>query len=143
MRYVRSIYSFDVTDAYKPAAKEDTVYDKDYVATRHLDSFYPFENRWDYGIKGGVGFGLMFDPVEIHINAHLRYGFGSLYEPDYYSRYYYRFAYPIDVVISAGIHFQLTKRRGKTSAQLRKEARDLVYGTPGKYIGKTQIVINE
>ena len=47
--------------------------------------------------------------------------------PDYHSEYYYRFAYPSDIIISAGIHVQLTKRTGKTKAELRKEAKSSVY----------------
>ena len=40
-----------------------------------------------------------------------------------------RFAYPTNIVISAGVHFQITKRTGKTKAQLKKMARDMVYQT--------------
>ena len=57
----------------------------------------------------------------------LRYSWSSLYEPDYASEYYYRFAYPLDIVITAGIYFQLTKRSGKSRAALRREAYDSVY----------------
>ncbi len=132
---------FNVTDAYKPEKPESGNYD--YVIANHLHDFYPFEYRWEYGIKGSLGFGLMFDPVEIHFTAMLRYGFGSLYQPDYYSKEYYRFAYPIDVLITAGLHFQLTKRRGKTSKQLRREARDLVYGVGTSAANNSQFVIHE
>ena len=87
------------------------------------------QHCWDYGIKGGVGFGLVFDPVEIHIQAMYKHSMSTLYNPDYYSEYYYRFAYPTNIVISAGVHFQITKRTGKTKAQLKKMARDMVYQT--------------
>lgn len=90
-------------------------------------SFLPHENRFDYGIKGGLGFGLVFDPIEIHIQAMYKHSLSSLYQPDYYSQYYYRFAYPANITISAGVHFQLTKRTGMTKKQLRKQARDIVY----------------
>ena len=73
------------------------------------------------------GFGFVFDPVEIHITAMYKYGFGSLYEPNYYSEYYYRFASVSNLIISVGVHFQLTKRTGKTSHQLRQEAREIYY----------------
>jgi len=91
-------------------------------------SFLDTDNRFDYGIKGGLGLGLIFDPIEIHIKAQYKHSFSSLYEPDHYSEYYYRFAYPSNIVISAGVHFQLTKRTGNTKAQLRRQARNLVYG---------------
>ena len=100
----------------------------------HLDpdyahAFRPYENRWEYGLQGGAGFALMFDPVEIHFNALLRWSWSSLYQPDYASPYYYRYAYPMDIIATVGVHFQLTKRSGKTSAQLRREAKEIVYGT--------------
>ena len=91
-------------------------------------SFVDTDRRWDYGLKGAAGFGLVFDPIEIHIKATYKHSFGSLYEPDHYSEYYYRFAYPMNITVSAGIHVHLTKRTGKTKAALRKEAKDLVYG---------------
>ena len=63
-----------------------------------------------------------------NIKAHYKHSFSSLYEPDYYSEYYYRFAYPSNIIVSAGLHFHLTKRTGNTKAQLRDEARRMVYG---------------
>lgn len=99
------------------------------VAPEVQHSFLPTDRRWDYGIKGVVGFGLVFDPVEIHIQAMYKHSMSTLYNPDYYSEYYYRFAYPTNIVISAGVHFQITKRTGKTKAQLKKMARDMVYQT--------------
>lgn len=92
-------------------------------------SFIDTDRRWDYGVKGGVGFGLVFDPVEIHFTAMYKHSFGSLYEPDHYSPIYYRYAYPSNITISAGVHFQLSKRSGKTKADLKKAAKDIVYGT--------------
>ena len=97
-----------------------------YAETEH--SFLETDRRWDYGIKGGLGFGLVFDPIEIHIKAMYKHSLSSLYNPDYASKYYYRYAYPSNIVISAGLHFQLTKRTGKTKAALKQEARDIVYG---------------
>ncbi len=91
-------------------------------------SFKDTDIRIDYGIKGGVGLALVFDPFEFHVTASYKHSLSSLYEPDHASQYYYRFAYPSNIVISAGIHFQLSKRTGKTKAALKKEARDLVYG---------------
>lgn len=100
------------------------------------DSFRDYENRLDYGFLGGAGFALMFDPVEIHFNCLVRWSWSTLCQPDYASRYYYNYAYPIDIIASVGLHFQLTKRSGKTRRQIRQEAYDTVYGTtqdnPGK-----------
>lgn len=91
-------------------------------------AFKDTDNRFDYGIKGGAGIALVFDPFEFHLMAHYKHSFSSLYEPNYYSEYYYRFAYPSNIVISAGIHFQLSKRTGKTKAELKKQAKSMVYG---------------
>lgn len=93
------------------------------------DSFLETDRRWDYGIKAGLGFGFVFDPIEIHLKAAYKHAFSSLYEPDHYSKYYYRFAYPSNIIVSVGVHFQITKRVGKTKAQLKQEAKELVYGT--------------
>ena len=92
-------------------------------------AFRDYEYRFDYGLEGSAGVAFMIDPVEIHLNAMIRWGWQSLYEPDYYSKYYYRYAYPLDIIVTAGIHFQLGKRTGKTSADLRKQAKEIVYGT--------------
>ena len=93
-------------------------------------SFRNYEHRFDYGLQGGGGVALMFDPFEIHFNCLVRWAWSSLYDPDYYSPYYYRFAYPLDIMATVGIHFQLTKREGRTTKDLRKEAKERVYGTP-------------
>lgn len=92
------------------------------------NSFLPTDNRFDYGIKGGAGIGLIFDPFELHFTAMYKHSFSSLYQPDYYSEYYYRYAYPSNIIISAGLHFQLTKRTGKTKSQLKQAAKYMVYG---------------
>lgn len=92
------------------------------------NSFRDYENRWDYGLQGGVGVAFLMNPFELHINGLIRWGWQSIYQPDYYSPYYYRYAYPTDILISVSLHYQLTKRRGKTNHQIRSEAHDIVYG---------------
>ena len=88
------------------------------------NSFIETDRRFDYGIKGGAGFAFVFDPVEIHFQAMYKYSMGALHKPDYYSQYYYRYAYPSNIIFSVGLHFQLTKRVGKTKHQLKMEARE-------------------
>ena len=90
-------------------------------------SFKDTDRRMDYGIKGGVGFALVFEPVELHFMASYKHSLATLYEPDYYSEYYYRYAYPQNIVVSVGAHFHITKRTGKTKAEIKKMARDMVY----------------
>lgn len=99
-----------------------------YVYEELVYSFTETDRRIDYGIKGGLGFGLVFDPLELHVQAMYKHSLSSLYEPDHYSQYYYRFAYPSNIIISAGLHFQLTKRTGRTKAELKKLAKEMVYG---------------
>ena len=91
------------------------------------DTFRDYERKFDYGWTGKAGIGFVFDPVELHFTGRVRYGLHSLYDPDYMSEYYYRFAYPFDILISAGVHIQLTKRTGRTARQLRLQARESVY----------------
>lgn len=98
-----------------------------HVNPQYERAFTETDIRFDYGLKGGLGFGLVFDPIEIHIQAMYKHSFSSLYEPDHYSEYYYRYAYPSNIILSAGIHFQLTKRSGMTKKELKRQARSIVY----------------
>lgn len=99
----------------------------DAVAEQWVHTFKDTDYRWDYGLKGGVGIGYMFDRFEIHLKGTFRWSLQGYYQPDYYSQYYYRFSNPYDVNISAGLHFLLEKRRGKTRRELRREAWKSVY----------------
>ncbi len=99
-----------------------------YVKDDMVHTFKDTDRRMDYGIKGGIGFGFVFDPLEVHLTALYKHSLSSLYEPDHYSEYYYRFAYPANISITAGVHFQLTKRTGRTKAELKKMAKEMVYG---------------
>ena len=94
-----------------------------YVDPAYEQSFTDYNNRFDYGLKGGAGIGFVFDPVEIHLTTNVKFAWSSLYKPDYNSPYYYRFAYPYYVTLSLGIHYQLTRRQGRTNRELREEAR--------------------
>ena len=98
-----------------------------HVSDDVANSFVETDRRWDYGLKGGLGFGLVFDPFEIHFQAMYKHSLSSLYTPDHYSKYYYRFAYPSNIVVSVGLHFHLSKRSGKTKAEIRNLAKDMIY----------------
>lgn len=102
---------------------------KGHVKEEVAKSFIDTDIRFDYGIKGGLGFGLVFDPIEIHFQAMYKHSLSSLYTPDHYSQYYYRFAYPSNIIVSAGLHFQLTKRSGMSKKELKSKARSIVYET--------------
>lgn len=98
------------------------------VDQQWTNAFKEYENRIDYGFQGGAGLGFIFDPIEIHFNCLVRWSWSSLYQPDYKSSYYYNYAYPLDIMATVGIHFHLTKRRGKTNRVLKQEAYETVYG---------------
>ena len=93
----------------------------------HQHSFLETDRRWDYGIKGGGGFALVFEPVEFQVMLSYKHSLSSLYEPDHASKYYYRYAYPYNFILSVGANFHITKRSGRTKAELKKMAREMVY----------------
>ena len=97
-----------------------------YVNPDIANVFKDTDNRWSYGVQGGLGFGVMLDPVEVHLNVQVKWGWSSFYQPDVASPYYYRFAYPLDGAVTLGVYYQLTKRRGHTRGALRRMAREMV-----------------
>lgn len=94
-------------------------FDPDYA-----NAFKDTDNRWTYGVQGGLGLGLMLDPIEVHLGVQVKWGWSSFYKPDVVSPYYYRFAYPLDGAVTLGVYYQLTKRRGHTRTALRRLARE-------------------
>lgn len=92
----------------------------------YVHAFKDYDRRWSYGVEGGVGVGLMFNPVEFHIMVNGKWGWSSFWKPDYASPYYYRYAYPLDAGVTFGIYYQLTPRYGHTRGQLKKLARKMV-----------------
>lgn len=100
----------------------------EYVTEELKNEFADYERRFDYGVEAGVGFALVFAPVEFQINAMARYSWGTIYDPDYKSADFYRYGYPFDIMLTAGVYFQIGKRTGKTSKVLKNEARKIVYG---------------
>lgn len=102
------------------------------------NDFYPWDIRFDYGLQAGAGIGIILSPIEIHIGVQARYGLSSFFQPD--SQYpadsqyadrnkvYYRFATPFDLIYNVGIHYHLTKRNGKTLGEIKKQAKEIVYG---------------
>ena len=106
-----------------------------FLDEEYTNKFRDYEYRFDYGLMGGAGIGFMIDPIELHLNVLARWSLQSLYEPDYFNEtfhpnntYYYRYANPIDISVTMGVYFQLTKRTGKTNKQLKQQAREIVYG---------------
>lgn len=73
--------------------------------------FDQYDQRHDYGLLAGAGFGIVFRPMEFHIEANYKFGLGSIYQTNKISDLYWLYAYPRDLVISAGLYFHLEKRR--------------------------------
>ena len=94
--------------------------------TKYQYSFMDHERRLTYGVQGGLGMGLMFSPIEIHLNVQAKWGWESFWDPDYTSQYYYRFAYPLDGAVTLGVYYQLTPRYGHTRAQLKRLAKKMI-----------------
>lgn len=93
---------------------------------QYVEQFRDYDRRWTYGVQGGIGAAVMFSPFEFHLNAQIKWGWNSFWNPDYYSQYYYRFGYPLDGAVTFGIYYQLTPRYGHTRAQLKRLARKMV-----------------
>ena len=70
-------------------------------------AFKDTDRRETYGVQGGLGFGLMFDPFEIHLMGQIKWGWNTFYEPNVASPYYYRFAYPLDATVTLGVYYQI------------------------------------
>lgn len=96
-------------------------------------AFHPNEYRFTYGARGGAGFALVFDPIEIHFMGWYKYSFQPLHKPnvngislghDDRSKYYYKWTYPTEIAISVGVFYQLTRREGYTHKQLKDQARE-------------------
>jgi len=106
------------------------ILDEDFVGIeeyeKYVDAFRDYDRRLSYGVEGGVGFGLMFNPFEFHLMVNGKWGWSSFWRPDYTSPYYYRFAYPLDAGITFGVYYQLTPRYGHTRSQLKKLARKMM-----------------
>ena len=94
--------------------------------TQYVNEFRDYDRRWTYGVQGGAGIGIMLDPFELHINVQIKWGWESFWDPDYTSKYYYRFAYPLDVAPTFGLYYQLSPRHGHTRGQLKKMAKEIV-----------------
>lgn len=92
----------------------------------YVNSFRDYDRRLSYGLRAGIGFGLMFDPIEIHIMVQGKWGWNSFWNPDYSSPWYYRFGNPLDAGVTIGVYYQITPRFGHTGNQLRKLARKIV-----------------
>lgn len=77
------------------------------LTTDKTGGFDRFDQRFDYGLIGGVGFGIVFKPFEFHIEGNYKWALSSMYHTYKYSDQYWLFAYPSNIMISAGIFIHL------------------------------------
>jgi hypothetical protein len=77
------------------------------LSTDKEGGFNKYDQRYDYGVIGGVGFAIVFKPVELHIEGNYKYSFASVYQTNKYSDIYWIFTYPQNIMFSASLHFHL------------------------------------
>jgi len=63
--------------------------------------------RHDYGLFGGVGIGIAFGRFELQVEGGYKYSFCSMYHTYKYSDLYWILAYPNNISLGAGLHFNL------------------------------------
>lgn len=77
------------------------------IATDRMGGFDQYDQRFSYGALGGLGFAVVLNPIELHLEGDFHYSFDSLYHANKYSDLYWMFAHPINIVISLGVHIHL------------------------------------
>lgn len=77
------------------------------LTTDKPEGFDKYDQRFDYGLIGGVGLGIVFKPFEIHIEGNYKWAFASMYHTNKYSDQYWMFAYPSNIMISVGLFYHL------------------------------------
>lgn len=103
----------------------------------YAHKFHANENRFYLGLHGGGGLAIVLDPIEIHLTATYKYGLTYLHKPNISTRtfvenedkskYYYNWTNANNIVVSVGIHYQLTRRTGTTTRELKEEAKRRAY----------------
>jgi len=81
------------------------------LSTDKEGGFDANDQRHDYGFLAGGGFGVVFRPFEFHLEGNYKFSFASMYHVNKLSDQYWMFAYPSNIMISAGIFIHLDKKR--------------------------------
>lgn len=126
MDYLKLIADAGIYGGYRYNVRRNSIYA---IPEDMYTDFYAYENKFDYGLQGGLGIAFVFDPLELRLAAGVRYSWSSIYQADYNDEVYYRFAYPFDLMATVGVYVHLGRRRGRTVKDLRKQAYEIVYGT--------------
>lgn len=69
--------------------------------------FDEYDIRHDYGIFGGVGAGIALGRFEFQVEGGYKYSFCSMYHTYKYSDLYWILAYPQNISVSVGVHYNL------------------------------------
>ena len=77
------------------------------LSTDKEGGFDQYDQRYAYGIMGGLGFAVVFKPLEFHIEGNYQYSLGSMYHTYKYSDIYWLYAYPSNIAITASVHVHL------------------------------------
>ena len=77
------------------------------LSTDKEGGFDKYDQRYAYGIMGGLGFAVVFKPLEFHIEGNYQYSLASMYHTYKYSDIYWLYAYPSNLSITASVHIHL------------------------------------
>ncbi len=77
------------------------------LSTDKEGGFDQYDQRIDYGVIGGGGFAVVFNPLEFHIEANYKYALASMYHTNKISDIYWIYTYPQNVMISASLFVHL------------------------------------
>ena len=77
------------------------------LSTDREGGFDQYDQRYDYGVIGGGGLGVVFNPFELHFEANYKYSFASMYHTNKFSDIYWIYTYPMNLMFSASLHIHL------------------------------------
>lgn len=77
------------------------------LSTDKEGGFDRYDIRNDYGIIGGAGFAVIFEPLEFQIEANYQYSLCSVYHTNKMSDMYWLITYPRNILISFGVFIHL------------------------------------
>ena len=77
------------------------------LSTDKAGGFDKYDQRNDYGVLAGAGFGVALGRLEFHLEGNYKFSFASMYHPNKNGEMYWILAYPRTLMISAGVYFNL------------------------------------
>jgi len=76
-----------------------------YRMTTDRENFDCFDRRYDYGLLGGGGFGVIFKPIELQFNVTYQFSYSQLYDPEKFSSNSWFYNYPSQLLFGIGIYY--------------------------------------